>query len=100
MGGGIVGFEIEGTYTPDFFGDTPGDNNVTTLMGNLLLGVPIGDSARIYATGGAGLMKFRVQDVDEFFDIDRNDFGINVGRRRDRVFRREHRSARRHPLLP
>jgi opacity protein-like surface antigen len=80
MGDGILGFEVEGTYTPDFFGETPdGTNNITTLMGNILLGVPIGESARIYGTGGVGLMKFRVPDADEFFDIDRNDFGINVG---------------------
>jgi hypothetical protein len=80
MGDGIVGFEIEGTYTPDFFGDTPGgSNNGATLMGNLLLGAPIGQSARVYATGGIGLMKFRVKDADEFFDVDRNDFGVNAG---------------------
>ena len=32
MGGGVFGFEVEGTYTPDFFGDTDngaGNNNVT-----------------------------------------------------------------------
>jgi outer membrane protein with beta-barrel domain len=79
MGDGILGFEVEGTYTPDFFGDTPGGNNSATLMGNLLLGAPIGQSARIYATGGLGLMKFRVKDADEFFDVNRNDFGVNVG---------------------
>jgi opacity protein-like surface antigen len=80
MGDGILGFEVEGTYTPDFFGETPdGSNNITTLMGNILVGVPIGQSARIYATGGVGLMKFRVPDADEFFDIDRNDFGVNAG---------------------
>ena len=39
MGEGILGFEIEGTHTPDFFGETPGNNNVTTLMGNVILGV-------------------------------------------------------------
>lgn len=51
MGEGVLGFEVEGTYTPHFFGETPGGtNNVTTLMGNLVLGVPLGESARIYAT--------------------------------------------------
>jgi opacity protein-like surface antigen len=80
MGDGIFGFEIEATYTPDFFGDTPGgDNNTTTLMGNILLGAPIGDKARIYATGGVGLLKFRVDDTDDFFDVSRNDFGVNAG---------------------
>jgi hypothetical protein len=78
MGEGILGFEIEGTHTPDFFGDTGGSNNVTTLMGNIIFGAPLGQ-ARIYASGGAGLMRLRVEDADEFFDIDRNDFGVNVG---------------------
>jgi hypothetical protein len=81
MGAGVFGFEVEGTYTPDFFGDTDtgaGNNNVSTLMANVILGAPIG-AGRIYASGGAGLMKFRVPDVDQFFDVDRNDFGVNVG---------------------
>ena len=59
-------------------GNGAGNNNVTTLMANVILGAPLG-AARIYASGGAGLMKFRVPDVDEFFDVDRNDFGVNVG---------------------
>ncbi|HUG53024.1 MAG TPA: outer membrane beta-barrel protein [Vicinamibacteria bacterium] len=80
MGDGIVGFEVEGVYTPDVFGDTPaGTNNITTLMGNLLLGAPLGEAGRIYAKGGVGIMKFRVPDVDDFFDIDSNDFGMNAG---------------------
>ena len=82
LGEGLFGFEVEGTYTPHFFGPDPTDStsNVTTLMGNIVLGVPIGNNnSRIYATGGVGLMKFRVPDADEFFDIDRNDFGMNAG---------------------
>jgi hypothetical protein len=82
LGDGVFGFEVEGTYTPHFFGpdNTGGTSNVTTLMGNIVLGTPIGNnSARIYATGGVGLMKFRVPDADAFFDIDRNDWGMNAG---------------------
>jgi opacity protein-like surface antigen len=82
LGDGIFGFEVEGTYTPHFFGpdNSDGTSNVTTLMGNIVLGVPIGGNhSRIYATGGVGLMKFRVPDADAFFDIDRNDFGMNAG---------------------
>jgi len=48
-------------------------------MGNVVLGVPLGGNARLYATGGVGLMKFRVPDADAFFDIDRNDWGVNAG---------------------
>ena len=81
LGDGIFGFEVEGTYTPHFFGpdNTFGTSNVTTLMGNIVLGVPIGGNSRLYATGGVGLMKFRVPDADAFFDIDRNDWGMNAG---------------------
>jgi opacity protein-like surface antigen len=81
FGEGLFGFEVEGTYTPHFFGpdNSNGTSNVTTLMGNLVLGVPIGHNSRVYATGGVGLMKFRVPDADTFFDIDRNDFGMNAG---------------------
>ena len=82
LGGGIFGFEVEGTYTPHFFGpdNIDGTSNVTTLMGNIVLGVPIGgNNSRVYATGGVGLMKLRVPDADVFFDIDRNDFGLNAG---------------------
>jgi hypothetical protein len=81
LGEGVFGFEIEGTYTPHFFGpdNAGGTSNVTTLMGNIVLGAPIGRTARVYATGGVGLMKFRVPDVDTFFDVDRNDFGMDAG---------------------
>jgi opacity protein-like surface antigen len=84
MGDGLLGFEVEGTYTPDAAADFLGEpllesNNVTTLMGNLVLGVPVGEQGRVYASGGVGLLKFRVKDADEFFDVDRNDFGVNAG---------------------
>ena len=82
LGEGIFGFEVEGTYTPHFFGpdNSNGTSNVTTLMGNLVLGIPIGGNrSRLYATGGVGLMKFRVPDADAFFDVNRNDWGMNAG---------------------
>jgi hypothetical protein len=82
MGGGAFGFEIEGGYTPDFFGDANdflGNNNVTTLMGNILLGSRFGESGRVYASVGGGLLKTRAEDVDQFFDVSRNDFGVSGG---------------------
>lgn len=80
LGGGVLGFEATYFYSPHFFGDEDivGENNLQTLMGNILIAAPI-DRSRIYATGGAGLMKSRVRDIDELFDVDNNDFGINVG---------------------
>jgi len=80
LGGGVFGFEVMFHHTPDFFGDNDflGSNNVSTLMGNLMLSAPI-DRTRIYASGGAGLMRSRVDDADDFFDVNRDDFGVNVG---------------------
>jgi hypothetical protein len=83
--GNLVGFEVDGAYTRDFYGSTlfagaDTDNNVTSLMGNLVLGPEFGDGrGRVFATVGAGLVKTRVQDEDDFFDVDQNDFGISAG---------------------
>jgi opacity protein-like surface antigen len=83
LGDGVVGFEIEGATTPEFFGNSEqGDlftkNNVVTLMGNLLLAAPAGP-VRIYGAAGVGLLKTRLEDSGNLFSIDSNDFGINVG---------------------
>jgi len=77
-------------FTPNFFEDTAGDgdfafgdSNVTTLMGNLILGVPIGGQhgagIRPYVSGGVGLMRSRAEGGDFFDDLDTNDFGMNIG---------------------
>ena len=82
MGDGLFGFEIEGAVTPDFFGDSDdflGSNNVSTLMGNILLGSRVGQNGRIYASVGGGLLKSRAESVDEIFDVSRNDFGVSAG---------------------
>ncbi len=87
MGGGAVGFEVDFGYSPNFFRvsddstgfDLVGDGNVTTLMGNLVIGAPLG-GVRPYASGGMGLLKSKVDGVGQFFDqIDSNDFGFNAG---------------------
>jgi len=82
MGDGAFGFEIEGGHTPDFFGDADdflGNNNVSTLMGSILLGSRFGQSGRVYASVGGGLLKSRVEDIDQFFEVTRNDFGVSGG---------------------
>jgi opacity protein-like surface antigen len=90
MGAGIVGFEIDFGYTPNFFENTTGstdfefgDNNLTTLMGNVLIGVPIGGQSgpgfRPYAVGGVGILKSKVGDPEDFFHVSSTDFGIDVG---------------------
>lgn len=82
MGDGPIGFEIEGGYTPDFFGDANlvlGKNNVSTLMGHILLGGHLGGKGRLYLSVGGGLLKSRAESIDQFFDVSRNDFGVSGG---------------------
>ena len=60
MSDSALGFEVDLGYSPDFFGDentiVP-ENNVVTLMGNLVLNAPIGGSGRVYLSGGGGLLR-------------------------------------------
>lgn len=90
MGAGVIGFEADLGFTPNFFQNTVGndnfefgDSNVTTLMGNLIVGVPIGGQHglgfRPYAVGGVGLIRSSVTGPDDFFTVDSNDWGFNVG---------------------
>jgi hypothetical protein len=80
LGGGVFGFEAMLDYSPDFFEDPfTDDSNLTTLMGNLVLSAPI-QRSRLYASGGAGLMRSRLGDAEDLFDdISENDLGVNVG---------------------
>jgi len=90
MGGGIAGFELDFGYSPNFFQNTTGggdfeygDNNVTTLMANIILGAPGGGQSgrgvRPYASGGLGIIKSRIGDADDLFDVDSTNWGLNVG---------------------
>ena len=90
MGAGIIGAELDFGFSPNFFENTLGDgdfdfgdSNVTTLMGNVILGAPIGGQRgpglRPYVSGGVGLIRTKVDGGDFFDDLSTNDFGINVG---------------------
>jgi opacity protein-like surface antigen len=90
MGAGIVGFEFDFGYSPDFFESTVrpdevdfGDNNLLTLMGNVILGIPVGGQTgvgiRPYLSGGVGVIRSSVGDAADVFDISSNDWGFNVG---------------------
>jgi opacity protein-like surface antigen len=91
MGNGAIGFEADLGYSPNFFESGTGangfdftnDSNVTTLTGNLIVGVPVGGhggSIRPYAVGGVGLIRSNVQDAAGLFDVSsKNDFGFDVG---------------------
>lgn len=90
MGSGVVGFELDFGVTPDFF-ELPtgpidigfGDTNVTTLMGNIVVGVPIGGTSgpgvRPYGSAGLGLLRSRIEASDLFEDLSSNELGINLG---------------------
>ena len=90
MGGGIVGFEVDFGWSPNFFQNTTGsgnfdfgDSNVTTLMANVVVGAPIGGQSgpgiRPYASGGVGIIKSSIGDAGDLFDVDSTDWGFNVG---------------------
>jgi opacity protein-like surface antigen len=94
MGAGVIGFEFDFGYAPDFGGDIfdgdfeddfdfTGEEKVTSLMANLIIGAPFGGQSgpgiRPYVSGGAGLLRRNLSFGDTFDDITENDFGINAG---------------------
>ena len=86
MGGGIFGAEVGFNWTPEFVPATAshGDVRQASLMGNLIVGIPIGDSdqaghLRPYITGGAGLFRATQKESDFFDRIHSNDFAVNFG---------------------
>jgi opacity protein-like surface antigen len=105
MGGGVLGLEADIGYSPDFFGKTDiGGSSVLTLMGNLIVGVPIGGQSGIgfrpYALAGLGVIRTSVDQAGTPSSVDENEgawdfgggamffFGTNVGLRADvRYFR-------------
>jgi len=90
MGAGIIGAEVDFGVTPNFFEATTGDadfefgdSSVTTLMGNLVLGAPIGGTEgpgfRPYGSGGIGLLRTSIDAFDIFDNLSTNQLGVNVG---------------------
>lgn len=87
MGAGIIGFEFDASFAPDLLDVDDGldldiaESNVTTLMGNIIIGAPIGGQSgvRPYVSGGAGLLRTSIATADDFFDVDENSFGVNAG---------------------
>ena len=90
MGAGALGFEVDFGFSPNFFQNTAGDDdfefgdsNVTTLMANLKVGAPFGGQTgggiRPYASGGLGLIKTRIDDPEDLFELNSTDWGLNVG---------------------
>src|SRR4029079_11572147 len=65
-GAGIIGGELDFGWTPSFFGTKSdfGNNSVIDLMGNVIIGVPIGGThgagVRPFVTGGVGLIRTQI----------------------------------------
>ena len=89
MGAGILGWEADLAYTPEFFEGDDDDfdafdsSNATSFMGNVIIGVPVGGQLgpgfRPYVSGGAGLMQTNVATDDDLFEVTNDEFGVNVG---------------------
>ena len=89
MGAGILGWEADLSFTPEFFEgndddfDFEGGSNVVTAMGNVIIGVPIGGQRdagfRPYLTGGLGMLQSEARTNDDLFHVDNSEFGFNVG---------------------
>lgn len=86
MGAGIAGAEVNFGYSPSFWGTQNdfGNNTVLDLMGNVIIGVPVGGQTgkgfRPYVTAGLGLIRSQI-DGGTVFDVQLsdNDFGWNAG---------------------
>jgi hypothetical protein len=90
MGKGIAGAELDWGWSPNFFQNTTGpgdftfgDSNLTTFMGNLVIGVPVGGQrgggVRPYFVGGAGLLRSNISATTFFDGITSNDWGADIG---------------------
>ena len=81
--GDHLGFEIDFSHAPNFFGDEdiPGvDSSAMTLMGSLKWTRRVQDrGVQPYLVAGLGLIRTRL-DADDLFDnITTNDLGFNLG---------------------
>ena len=86
MGGGVIGGEIDFGYSPSFFGTTAnfGNNSVIDLMGNVIVGVPVGGTHgagfRPFVTAGLGLLRTQI-DGGTLMNVSssNNQLGWNAG---------------------
>jgi hypothetical protein len=86
MGAGAIGGEFDFGYAPDFFGNQGkfGSNYVMDVMGNLIVGIPIGGThgpgVRPYGTIGLGLLRSQITGgPNGVLKFDDNELGLNAG---------------------
>jgi len=86
MGAGIIGGEVGFGYSPSFFGNQNdfGNNTVIDLMGNIIVGVPVGGTRgagiRPFVTAGLGLLRTQI-DGGTLANVSssNNQWGWNAG---------------------
>lgn len=84
MGAGVIGGEFDFGYSPSYWDKNVfGNNNVLDVMGNVIVGIPIGGQRgpglRPYVTGGLGIVR---RDFDGLFNTvggSNTDFAYNLG---------------------
>src|SRR6185503_21162858 len=84
MGGGVFGFEGDIGYSPDFYGKSDvGGSSVLSLMGNVLLGVPLGGQkgfgVRPFGLAGVGMLRSDLDSFDELIGLENTEVAWNVG---------------------
>lgn len=82
LGGGVFGLEVDAGITPNFFGGGSSleDSNVSTFMTNVMLSAPARTpGVRPYASAGLGLIHARATSVGNAFELNENNFGVNLG---------------------
>ncbi len=81
MGAGVIGGELDFGYSPNFFGEAI-ENHALTVMGNLIVGVPVGGTRgagiRPYVTGGVGIIRTNVSG-GLTSSTSNSDLGFNAG---------------------
>src|SRR5579864_728616 len=86
MGAGVIGGEFGFGFSPSFFGTKSdfGNNTLLDVMGNLIVGVPIGGQygagVRPYLAGGVGLVRTQIDGGHVFHPgSSNNEFGTDLG---------------------
>jgi hypothetical protein len=86
MGAGIIGGEVDFGYSPSAFGTQNdfGNNSIINLMGNVIIGVPIGGTYgagfRPFVTGGVGLIRTQMDGGTlARVSSSNNNFGWDLG---------------------
>jgi opacity protein-like surface antigen len=84
MGAGVIGGEVDFGYSPNFFGEgTFGKTSLMNLMGNLIVGIPVGGQTgpgiRPYVTGGLGMVRSEIDGPFDDDGISKSDFAFSLG---------------------